>query len=235
MTEGPRGPDGEEAGPELPNLAVRVVQLFVAPGRLFDRLRERPAWLGAILLAVAAGAVTLWVIPEEIVREFFRSQIPAEAPQDAVQRQVDLQYRFRFIHPLLLVPLTIVLTAGVLLFVFNLLLGGEARFKQLFAATAHAFVIPALGGLALVPLKIQTGDFQRSLALHWLVPGMEEGFLYYLLQGMDFFALWGAVVLGIGVSRIYRHRTATVGVSVVAGLYVIVAASGALVRAVIAG
>lgn len=225
-------PAGKDDGPsELPNLGVRIVQLLVAPGDLFDRLRARPAWLGALLAAVGLGLLSVWLLPVELFEDFFRSGLPPDAPADAAEAQVQMQVTFRWLNPVLGVVIGSLVTAGVLLFVFNPILGGSARFRQLFSATTHAMIIPALGGLLTVPLQRATGDFETMLAFHLLFPDLEPGFLLYLLQGMSLFGLWAAVVLGIGMGRIYDEISESTGVSTVVTLFVLLVTAGAGLRA----
>jgi hypothetical protein len=231
---GGAGPgDGDAAG--LPNLLVRAGQVFVAPGRLFGRLRDRPAWAGALALAVAVAVAATLLVPEELFREFMLSQMPADAPADAVQSQVDAQVRFRWVPPLVGMPLGAAITAGILLFIYNLLLGGEGRYRQLVAVSSHALLIPAVGEMVTVPLRIQTQSFETSLALHLLAPGLEEGFLLFFLQGLNVFALWASVVIGVGVSRVYPRSSAGSASAVVVGLFLALAAGGAALRAAFAG
>jgi hypothetical protein len=232
---GAGGRDGEEGPRDLPNLGVRVLKLFVSPGELFEDLRENPAWLGALLLAVALGFLVIFLIPEEIYRSFLMEQAPPDVPADALEQQLDMQMGFRFVGPALFIPLGGVITAGILLFLYNLILGGDGSFRQLFAATSHALIIPQVGGLLTVPLQIGTGEFETSLGLHLLAPGLDPGFLQFFLQGLNVFVLWSAVVLGIAVSRIYRRQSAGSAVTVVVGMYVAFALAGAAVRAALTG
>lgn len=198
--------DGREPEEPLPNLFLRVGELLLAPGRLFDRLRERPAWIGALVLMMAAGAVTTWLMPDELLREAATMNMPADAPPEQVETAARFARIGGYAGAALGPPVLTAVVAGLLLFVFNVVMGGAARFRQLFAATAHVLLVPALGGLLVLPLMIANNDPQTALALHLLVPGLEEGFLYRLLHGLNVFGLWATVLLGLGVSRIYEGR-----------------------------
>ncbi len=226
------GPSGtgtdETADGEAPSLATRATLVFAAPGRLFDALRENPAWIGMLALVVALSMLSAFLVPQEAYVEAFLSQAPPDAPEEAVRDQAELFFRLRY--PIAVVaPLVIVtVVAGVLLFVFNVILAGRASFTQLFSGSAHAFLIPAVGGLLTIPIIRATGDVQSTLALHLLVPWLEEGFLFRLLQGMNVFSLWACVVLGIGMSRLYPEREPGGAVATVLGLYLAWKLAGAV-------
>lgn len=219
------GPSGEPAGggedeAPLPNLAVRVWELLVTPGRLFDRLRERPAWIGAVVLMVAVGAATTWLMPEELLREAATANMPADAPAEQVETAARFARVGGYVGSVLGPPVSVAAVAGVLLFGFNVVLGGAARYRQLVAATAHALLVPTLGGLLVLPLMIASGDPGTALALHLLVPGLEEGFLYRFLHGLNVFGLWAAALLGLAASRLYPRRSFVGSAAGVIALYV---------------
>ena len=214
-TEGTAGDDEP-----LPNLAVRVWELVMSPGRLFDRLRERPAWIGALVLMVAVAVVSTWIMPEEILREAATVNMPEDASPEQVESAVGFARIAGYIGSVIGPPVAVAVVAGVLLFVFNVVLGGAARYVQLFSATAHAMLITTLGGIVVLPLVLSSGDPQTALALHLLLPGVEEGFLYRLFHGLNVFGLWAATLLGLAVSRIYPARTFGGAAGAVLGMYV---------------
>lgn len=224
------GPKAEAAG-DLPALHVRVARVFVSPGRLFDRLREQPVWLGALIVVVAAGLAWTWLVPEELLRQAILQQ----APPDADPQMLDEMTRFARIGNAVAAavgPFVVsTVVAGALFFVYNLVLGGDSTFRKLFSVTAHTLLIPAAGTLLTVPLVLATGDVETTLALHLLLPAAEEGYLYRLLHGLNVFGLWAAVVLGIGVSRLYPKRGAGSSAATLAVLYVGLKAGLALIGA----
>lgn len=224
---------GREGGPpdgrELPGLHVRLGQLVASPGRLFEGLRAEPAWIGAMALLVAASLVTTLLLPEEIIREAMLAEAPADADVSSLEDAMGIARIAQYVFSVLGPPLVTLIVAGVLLFVFNVVLGGEAAFRQLFSVSAHALLIPFLGGLVVLPLIISTGDPQTALALHLLVPGLEaDGYVYRLLHGLNVFGLWACAVLGIAMSRLYPARTTGMAAGVIGGLYVGMKAVAAL-------
>ncbi|MEN8143961.1 MAG: YIP1 family protein, partial [Gemmatimonadota bacterium] len=199
-----------ESGPPmeqtLPNLAIRFVQVLTSPAKLFDALRANPRWLGALLLAVGAGIAITALIPIELIEEMILAQAPADASPEqlaAMESQAGAAGAFRWLGPIFQ-PIILLIIAVFLLVVFNLLMGGEASFKQLFAFTAHANLIGIVGGLLTLPLILARASLTTALSLGLLVPGMDaDSFGFKFLNGLNLFGIWTAVVLGIGMSRLY--------------------------------
>lgn len=222
-------PKSHDGGERLPGLHIRAVQVFLAPGELFERLRRRPAWIGMLTLVVALTVASVLLTPQELLEQAFRGQMGPEATEAEVEQALGiarpLSYLSAVVGPL---ALTAVL-GGFLYFVYTLVLGGEGEFRQLFSVSAHAMLIPAVGGLALLPLMIATGDPQVRLALHLLVPGLDaDGYLHALLRGLNVFSLWTAAVLGVGVAAVYGRRSATGPAVFLVAAYVVAKAVVAL-------
>lgn len=204
---------------DAPSLPVRAAWVFGAPARLAESLRERPSWIDGLLLLVALSVLSAFLVPEEVYLEAFASQAPADAPDEAVRQQAELFYGLRFVFAVLAPPVVVTVIAGVILFVFNVVLGGRATFGQLFSLSTHAFLIPTVGGLLTIPIIRATGDLQSTLSLHLLVPDLGEGFVRRLLMGTNVFSLWACVVLGIGIERLYDERGVRGAVGTILGLY----------------
>lgn len=219
---GRSGGGGDEG--RLPHLAVRFGQVFFAPGELFERLRERPAWIGAILLLVGLNLLAVLLMPQDLLRQMMEGQLPAGVDPAQAREQMDAMMRFGRISSLIgafVMPLlATAVIAGVVIAIYNGILAGEASFRQVFSVTAHASFIYAVGGLLVLGLMIARGEPGAALSLHLLVPGLEEGYPRRLLQGLGFFGLWTSVVLAIGVTRLYPKRSPGGAAAVLLGLYV---------------
>jgi hypothetical protein len=214
--------DGET--PELSSLPSRIVKTFVSPGELFEELREDPVWLGALLVVVAGGIVSSLLIPEELMREAMLSQAGARGegvPPEQVDRMVTFGTWFARIGSVVGPFILAGVIAGFMSFTFNLVMGGRVSFRQLFSASSHALLIPTFGGLVTLPLILASGDLNTALALHLLVPGLEEGsYAYHLFRGLNVFSLATAGVLGVAVDRMDPKRKAGTAAAVMVGTYV---------------
>jgi hypothetical protein len=212
----------------FPNLLARIVQVFVAPAKLFDALRDRPVWLDAIFITIAVGLLIQFMIPAEL----FRAEVMGGLPADATAEQIEatenslpflkgMGWVMTVVGPFLFFALI----AGVLKLVYSVLLGGTASFKQLYSATVHAQIISAVGALVTLPLILSTGNLRSALSLQLLVPGLDnDGWLFGFLNGLNLFGLWTMVVLGIGVSRIYPKVSAGNAIAFLVGMYVLLKA-----------
>jgi len=223
MTEESPGDNGApEQAADLPSLPARIAQVFFSPAALFDKLKARPAWIGALVTIVVVSLIVQILFPEELLRQLVMEQLgdnPEQAQIDAAMRLAGI---FRYVGPVVFTPILAVVLVGLVLLIWNLILGGEASFAQTMSISTHTLFIPTLGGLLTVPLMIAAGDATVALSLDLLLPGLdEEGFLYGFLHGLNLFSIWAAVVLGIGVSRLYPKATAGSAALVILSLYVV--------------
>ena len=223
MTEESPGDNGApEQAADLPSLPARIAQVFFSPAALFDKLKARPAWIGALVTIVVVSLIVQILFPEELLRQLVMEQLgdnPEQAQIDAAMRLAGI---FRYVGPVVFTPILAVVLAGLVLLIWNLILGGEASFAQTMSISTHTLFIPTLGGLLTVPLMIAAGDATVALSLDLLLPGLdEEGFLYGFLHGLNLFSIWAAVVLGIGVSRLYPKASAGSAALAILSLYVV--------------
>jgi len=237
-TGDPAGATGSDRGGDVPppgNLLVRLARVFVAPGELFERLRERPVWLDALLLLVVLSLLATLLVPRELMIEAMQAGLGPEADPEAGEAIAEFAESglftvFRVGTAVLFPPLVTLAIAALLGFVYNLVLGGTASFRQLYSVTVHGYLVAQVGALVMVPVLVATGDPNSRLALHLLVPGLDpEGYPHRLLSGLDVFGLWTAVVLGIGVGRLYPKRSVRAAVVGLLSALVVLRAVAALV------
>jgi len=218
----------EEPQAPLPNILIRFVQVFVAPAVLFDALKERPAWLDALVVTLVVGLLIQFMIPAEMMREAMLAGLPTDASPEqieAVDKMADFTNSFGWVLTIISTVFLFAFLAGVLKLIYGILLGGTVTFKQMFSATTHAQLINTAGALITLPLIRSTGDLRSTLSLHLLAPDLERGsWLLGFLQGLSLFGLWTMVVLGIAVSRMSPKVSAGSAISLLVGLYVLLKA-----------
>lgn len=223
MSDAATAPAAADAG----SLPRRLVQVFTAPAALFDRLRERPVWVDVLVLLVVVSVASNFLVPEEAIRAMLQSRMPPEAGPEQLDRMVEFSRVWGRILAFIGTPIMIAIVAGFAILVFNVLLGGEATYRQLFSATTHAFVIYTAGALLALALVAARGELVTP-SLDLLVPGLSEGYPFRLLRGLNVFSLWSGIVLGIAVSRIYPKRSPGPAAVVFLGTYVLIVALTAI-------
>src|ERR1700687_5201569 len=154
-TQHTQGPGGAPAK----GLAARAVGVIVSPAETYADIAAHPRPLGALVLVfVATGLAVGLFLSTDIGRsaaldqnlsmmETFGSRL-----SDAQRRQISQRLEARAAYaPLYAVggilvglPLTVAVVAGLGMLAFNVGLGGEATFAQLFAIVAYSRVISVL-------------------------------------------------------------------------------------------
>ncbi|WP_419949368.1 YIP1 family protein [Candidatus Palauibacter sp.] len=233
-------PSSPEASPReaaIPPLPVRIAQAFFSPAKLFDALRERPAWIGAVIglivVGVAAQFLTPVLVSEEVLRAMVEAQFERFTPpgaDEATQAQIEAQIDATLargpvansVTAVVATPITLAVISGLLLIAFNVVMGGEARFKQLFSASAHALFIYTAGGL--VSLVLMAFGSENPILAPGLFLPEADGFIGNFLNGINVFSVWTCGVLGVAVSRIYPGRSVAAGTVYLLVLYLMVVA-----------
>jgi len=113
--------------------------------------------------------------------------------------------------------------------VFNALLGGEATFKQVYAVVVHSGVLLSVQALFGLPLAYARESLSGATNLAVFFPFLDENtFVARLLGSIDLFLVWWIVSLAIGLSVLYRRRTAPVATT----MLVVYVAIGLVIAAI---
>jgi hypothetical protein len=203
----------------------RMIGVFVAPGPVYDELRERPTWVAPFLVLLVATFALALVVPTELIRDVILREMGPSATPEAVDRAMAWARISRFAGALLGPVFGILVVSTALYVAFTLLAGGAARFRHYWAGTCHAFLIQVLGSFITTPIAVAQGDLETRLSFALLVPGLDSGFGFELLNRITLFGLWTSVVLGLGSARMNR-TSPKAGVSIVLALYLLTALVG---------
>ena len=226
-----------------PNVLARIVGVITSPRETYASVAAHPRALGVLVVTIlVSAAVTFWfqssepgqkVILDQLEQtartiESFAGPLPDEQYDAMIAGAPRAPYQSAaFI--LIGTPIMCAVLAGILLGVFNGVVGGDARFKQVFAVVAHAGVIWTLAAVFVAVMGYTTGTTGSS-SLGVFFPMLEEmSFVMSLLRAIDIFYLWGFFNLAIGLAVLYRQRTAPIAITFIS-LYLIVAVLIAVVR-----
>lgn len=197
----------ESAARPMP-LPQRLLKVFYAPAEVFDSLRERPAWFGALAGGAVLVILSLVLIPTDVWVQMMRAQA-AEQGTELPSFMASAGAGFRLMSVVSGVVawfLWAFILAGIATLFFAFLLGDQGRYAQYLSVVSHALFIGAVGSLALVPLRILQQDPSLTLSLGTFFTFLEEGYPLRVLNMLDLFSLWGAAVMAVGATRIDPRR-----------------------------
>ena len=194
---------------EIPSLPSRLLNVFLSPGKVMEAVAKDPVWVGALLVGAVLVALQAALIPFDMIMETQR-QAAVEAGPDAPEIPEWLMNIMRYGTPVLAMIGTFLRTvvfAGLYWLIFSFVLGDEGRYRQYLAIGAHALFVPALIGLALVPLKIMTGDAQATLNLGSFLFFLPDGYWSNVFRLMDLTGIWSALIIAQGAHSIDAKRS----------------------------
>ncbi len=123
----------QEATP--PGLFNRYIRVFFSPDLLFQGLRSRPAWAGALLLGAVLAAAGTVLIPPDLALATFRETLQAQGqpvPPELDNLVAVLRYAGAG-AAILFWPIRIAFYAGLVMLFFAILLGHEGTYRQYLA------------------------------------------------------------------------------------------------------
>jgi hypothetical protein len=218
-----------------------LANLYFAPREAFQALLVRPrVWIplaGFVALQIAFTAVWLHQMNP---REFMRTQIedsgradqmPPEQMENIIDTQVKVFPVFAWLSPLVIAPLGLLAVAGIFLFIFRFLFGGDVSFSQSVAVLAWSMVAVGLVTTPLTLLVMGLKDdwnldprtvLQANISL-FLDPAATSKPLYALAESLDLFSFWLMALLAAGYGVANRKTTgwALPGVVGVWAIYVL--------------
>jgi hypothetical protein len=247
MTTGSAAPEARAAAaPAARSLPSRIVGVIFSPRGTYADVAARPRWAGVLaFIVVLGGAATFIFLSTDVgkqamldqqvrMMESFGVKIPDEA-YARMERGLDRARYSGAIVQGAMMTVAGLLVAGLALAVFNGLLGGDARFKQVFAIVAHSGVILSLSQLFGFPLAYMRGTMGGTTNLAVFAPFLDEqSFAARLLGSVDLFILWWAISVAIGLGVLYRKRTAPIATTLIV-IYLAIGVIVAAIKTAVAG
>ena len=232
------------------NLASRFIGIIFSPRPTYESVAAAPKWVGMLVVTTLIAAI-FNVLPlttedgrqaavekqigatKSVLQAFGRTMTPeVEAQIEASVAR--LPYRTG-ISIIVFSPIVTAVIAGICFVIFKVALGGESRFKQVFAVVVHAGVISALSALFSGIVNYFRGGIGGVTNLSALLPMVsEQSFIGNLLGTIDIFLIWWIIALAVGLAVLYRRRTQPIALSFF-GLYALIAIVIAVVKSSMGG
>jgi len=201
--------------PEM-NLIQRIWGILVSPRQTLESLREHPRVLGAILVLVVINLLATLALSGLIAQsQAEKMQGRPNVTQEQIDKAVQITRVTAPVFAAIAIPIIVFVVAGILFFIGNVILGGDARYKQMASGTAYMnmVLIPTL--IVRLPLSLVKHDMQIQTSLAALLPeDASRTFIFHLLSRFDVFGLW-TVALGVLVVSVMAKvdtKKAAVGV-----------------------
>lgn len=223
MTHTVAGPD---PGPK--SFLARFTGILFSPRETYESVVRHHGWVGMLALSTLVAALGMAAfLSTEVGRQAMVDQSVSAMESwgrpvnDEVYAALEKQAAAsRFVQPvaiLIIGPLMTFVIAGVLLGVFNALLGGDAKYKQMLSVVAHTAPVSVVQQVFTIPVNYFRGSLSSPTNLSVFFPMLEEkSFLVSFLGAIDLFLVWWAFVLAIGLAVLYRRKTRPIAV----GLFV---------------
>jgi hypothetical protein len=227
----------------------RLVNTFVEPKAAFADIAARPSWWLPTALLTVLMLVYMLAFSSHVGWEgFMRQQIennPRTQNLTADQREQALAMQLKYgapigtAMPVIAMPVVILVVAGVMMFVFSILLGGQVRYRQALGVSAHAY-LPSIVGVAaafLVMFVKDPSDFdlQNPAGFNigfYLDPKSTPAWLVSLGNSIDVFSFWTILLLATGMAAVTRKswKTSLMGVLMPWALVVLIKVGWAAFR-----
>ena len=229
-------------------LLARALGVIFSPRATYADVAARPRVLGALLLVIAISVAAS--------AGFFSTQVGKDAMLEQADRSMhsfgvrlnDAQYaqmQARMTGPMaiyssaasqvVILPLFAAIAAGLLIAVFNAVMGGNATFKQVYAIVVYAGFLSALQQLFVFPLDYAKQSMSSPTNLAVFLPFLDEGtFAARFLGFLDLFRIWWLVNLAIGIAVLYKKRTTPIATTMLV-IYGVIALIVAAVGVALSG
>jgi hypothetical protein len=227
-------------------LPGRVIGVLTAPRATYADVAARPRWLGVLLVVlVITIASSTWLLSTEVGQqavidqqlqtlEAFGRTVSDEQYQQ-MQRMAPYAVYFAAVSQIVFLPVVTLVLAGIVMAIFNGVLGADATFKQVLAVVSFSTVVTGLRALFSTPLNYASKSLSSPTALTAVLPIFEDDtFAARLLGSIDLFFIWWIVSLAIGLGVLYKRRTAPIATTFLV-VYGAIALTIAAVRSALAG
>jgi hypothetical protein len=236
LVDSPDAPPGQLGSRDgaAPALRSRVVRTFTSPARLFAEFHDGSPWLGVLAISTLVAMVAAATLPADyFLREMVDPVTRLGKPVQITSSPAEIvrwgRYR-QVLSALAMHPLIPFALAGLLSLVFTVLGRGRATFRQYLAVSAHALLIPALGTVIAIAMRLMSSDpsAEPTVAkLLWFAgPAVARN---AFLASLNVFSLWMLIVLGVAVAVLDGRPSWIRPATALLGIYMLLAGASVLI------
>ncbi len=181
-----------------------IVGVFSRPSEAFQGIKDKPRVLiplilTFVLLAVAAVPMTQYQAQTQMELLSKSTTIPPQVLDQLKERASQESPIKGVIMAIVIVFIVDIVGTLITWFIGSFIMGGEARFKQMWSVTILGGLIIPVGGIVRMILTLIKGDAHISLGLAAMMPGKDFTSIFYSFwYYFDVFFIWSLIVTGIG-------------------------------------
>jgi hypothetical protein len=214
----------------------RIRDTFLAPSRLAHDLRQSAPWLDVLLVSTAVALLSIALMPDEVFMESMQNPVTRRGDPVEITSSPEAVARWGrgmgMLATIATHPLIAFTLAGILTLLFSVLGRGRASFQEYLALSAHGLLIPALGTLIAVAIRLVTGAATGSLGITaFFDPADAPNLMIAVLLATDPFIIWMMAAVAIGAHSLEpRHSRPGTALLLIGGYLVLVLTSTALLH-----
>lgn len=204
----------------------RITGVLFEPGKAFEDIGRQPSWFVPMLLTVLATVAFYFAYGQHVGFDKFlqqqmetnprmqqqMAQIPAEKRDQQIAMQAKITGIGYYVGTAVIMPIMFVISAALTL-AFAAVMSAGLKFKQVFAIISYASVVQVIKWLlAIVVLFLKNPndfDLTNPLAFNlgaFMDPATSSKFLRTMAIALDAFAIWGIVLVAIGLKAAAGKR-----------------------------
>ena len=193
-----------------------MLDIYVAPGRAFARLKEKPSWLIPIIivllfnmmLALLSAQYVDWDKQRQTAIDGMRERNMSEEQIQQATEGMDKFYSspvMRYGMPAVSALFVTLIAALFLAVIYNVslpLFGGTGDFKRTWAIVCNASLIAVPAAIVRGVLVLLKRSAEVTTSLLAAAPAIKQPFLKGLLAQLDIFDFWKFVLIAIGLTTV---------------------------------
>jgi Yip1 domain len=191
----------------------RLLGVFVSPGETFADVVRRPDFIAPlVLLVVCSVTVTESLLAHIGMARILRTALEergqsANITPEQFQRAVNIQNIIAHVSGVVVLPVLLLILAGIGLLIVNVMFGAQVSFLKAFSVTCYAGLVHLLEyamGLAMIflgdPEHFNVRSFIPTSPGFFLNPLETSKVVMALASSLDLFTFWVMALLGVGFS-----------------------------------
>ncbi len=193
-----------------------MLDIYVAPGRAFARLKEKPRWLIPIIIvllfnmmiALLSAQYVDWDKQRQTALDRMRERNMSEEQIQQATEGMDKFYSspvMRYGMPAVSALFVTLIAALFLAVIYNVslpLFGGTGDFKRTWAIVCNASLIAVPAAIVRGVLVLLKRSAEVTTSLLAAAPAIKQPFLKGLLAQLDIFDFWKFVLIAIGLTTV---------------------------------